>query len=209
MSLRTLGGLSFLSLLLTWVGQPQAAPDPEEAAVKAIEKLGGDVMHDKNDPTKPVVGVYLILTPAKDKDLKVLAGLKELKTLTIKNSGITGAGLKELAGLKRFHTLNLANSGVTDAGLKGVACLQGLKELDLSETNVSDAGLKELAGLKSLEVLGLVETGVTDAGLKELVHFKKLTLVNLLVCTKVTKAGIAELHKALPDCEIIYGYNAP
>jgi hypothetical protein len=43
---------------------------------------------------------------------------------------------------------------------------------------VTDAGLKELAGLKSLQSLDLSRTKVTDAGLKE-------------------------LQKALPDCEIV------
>ena len=49
--------------------------------------------------------------------------------------------------------------------------------------------------------VNLTVTRVTDAGL---VHLKGLTnLKNLgLSNTKITRAGIAELQKALPNCEI-------
>jgi hypothetical protein len=47
----------------------------------------------------------------------------------------------------------------------------------LGGANITDMGLKELAGLKSLQALYLNRTQVTDAGLKE-------------------------LRKALPGCDI-------
>ena len=45
-----------------------------------------------------------------------------------------------------------------------------------------------------------------DEGLKELTSLKSLKTLNLLY-TKVTKVGVAELRKALPDCGI--ATNAP
>lgn len=49
--------------------------------------------------------------------------------------------------------------------------------------------------------LNLIGTKITDAGLLRL---KKLTKLQRLVLdfTKVTDAGVADLQKALPDCEI-------
>jgi len=47
----------------------------------------------------------------------------------------------------------------------------------------------------------LNETQITDAGLKELAKLQKLGYLDLYN-TKVTKAGVAELKKALPDCII-------
>jgi hypothetical protein len=62
-------------------------------------------------------------------------------------------------------------------------------------------GLKELAANKELETLFLPGTGVTDTGLKHLATLKNLKLLNLYY-TKVTDAGVAELQKALPQCDI-------
>jgi hypothetical protein len=42
---------------------------------------------------------------------------------------------------------------------------------------------------------------VTDEGLKELAPLKNLTILDLLG-TAVTDAGVKELQKALPKCEI-------
>ena len=44
-------------------------------------------------------------------------------------------------------------------------------------------------------------TKITDTGLKEVAKLKQLTTLRLLF-TKVTKAGVAELKKALPNCLI-------
>ena len=46
---------------------------------------------------------------------------------------------------------------------------------------------------------------ITDAGLKELAKLKQLGAHNL-ISTKTTNAGVAQLQKALPKCNI--GRNA-
>jgi hypothetical protein len=45
------------------------------------------------------------------------------------------------------------------------------------------------------------DTQITDVGLKELAKLQKLESLSV-IGTKVTKAGVAELKKALPNCEI-------
>ena len=49
-------------------------------------------------------------------------------------------------------------------------------------------------------------TEIADAGLKEVAKLKQLTLLSLYD-TKVTKAGIAELQKALPKCNIGHDFE--
>jgi len=44
---------------------------------------------------------------------------------------------------------------------------------------------------------------VTDAGLKELVPLKNLTLLGITDNNVVTNAGLKELQRALPKCEIL------
>lgn len=58
------------------------------------------------------------------------------------------------------------------------------------------AALKEL---QSLDLHGCPD--VTDVGLKDLAELKGLRKMDLRV-TGVTDAGVADLRKALPDCEI-------
>ena len=110
-------------------------------------------------------------------DLKELAGLKSLHTLSLGYTGVTDADLKELARLKNLHTLHLVGTFVTGPGLNELASLKGLHSLNLGRTKMTDGDLNELAGLKSLRTLYLDGTKVTDA-------------------------GVAKLQMALPDCKI-------
>jgi hypothetical protein len=118
-----------------------------------------------------------------DAEQEVVRTVRTLNCVGVTDMGVTDMELKEqLKGLKELHTLSLINCpGVTDAGLKGI---------------------KELKGLKELRALSLVNcAGVTDAGLKELKGLKGLRSL-VLVGTKVTDAGVAELKKALPELAV-------
>jgi len=116
-----------------------------------------------------------------------------------------------LAHLDPFTELTnvcLQRSQVTDSGLGHLARIPNLAELSLAETNITDKGLEHLsqlphlAQLKQLRCLHLESTAVTDAGL---IHIRKLKgLVQLNVAkTGVTAAGVADLQKALPNCNIV------
>jgi hypothetical protein len=58
-----------------------------------------------------------------------------------------------------------------------------------------------VVSLRQLQELILQDTGVTDVALKALASLKKLKTV-YLNGTKVTAAGMADLKKALPECEV-------
>jgi len=111
--------------------------------------------------------------------------------------------LKDLKGV--VH-LNLRGQPVTDAQLAHLKGLTELTELHLEKTKVTDKGLEHLKGLTNLEYLNLYGTAVTDAGLVNLEGMKKLKDVYLWE-TKVTDAGVAMLKKALPQVEIVRGFD--
>ena len=72
---------------------------------------------------------------------------------------------------------------------------------NLTDTQITDAGRKEVAKLrKKLNELRWQATKITDAGLKNLVKLKRLESL-WLSDTQITDAGVAELKKALPNCE--------
>jgi len=87
-------------VLLGWLLLVAGGRADEAAAVKSIEKLGGQVTVDDSQPGKPVAGVNLVRSPATDTALKQLKEFRDLRSLALDESNVTDAGLKELRALK-------------------------------------------------------------------------------------------------------------
>jgi hypothetical protein len=137
----------WMLVALLAIGCQKPAGNPgEAAAIAAIQKLGGRVEVDEQQPEKPVIKVYLHSTPVQDADLAHLEHLKSLQNLFLGKTGITDAGLEHLRGASHLKTLSLNVTGVTDAGLKHLTELKNLKTLNLQETKVTPAGVAELKG---------------------------------------------------------------
>ena len=135
-----------------------------------------------------------------DAGLKELSGLK-LKSLSTPDQVRTDLGLKHyLAAISPPSYLNLSRWKITDVGLKEVAKLQQLTSLNLPG-QITDAGLKEVAKLQQLRELDL-PSQITNAGLKEMAKLQQLRELDLRGCNQITDEAVAELKKALPNCEI-------
>jgi Leucine-rich repeat (LRR) protein len=169
--------------------------------------------------------LYLGDTQVTDAGLVHLKGLTKLEYLNLSRTQVTDAGLEHLKGLTSLESLGLFSNQITDAGLVHLKGLTKLKELDLYGTKVTDAGLVHLKGMQ-LMALKIPHDAKTDLGLKHylaalethtrislenwritnagLEHLKGLTKLRVLYLsdTQITDAGVAELQKALPDCEI-------
>src|SRR5207244_3507650 len=132
------------ALLLLLPGIVRAGED-EDQAVRAIQKLGGEVTRDDKAPGKPVIAVRLFSGAPKfssrniDSDLKLLAPLKQLQKLDLSWQRVTAVGLKELAPLKQLQELELAFASTTDAGLKELASCKQLRVLKVSGEMLTDA----------------------------------------------------------------------
>jgi hypothetical protein len=153
--------------------------DAEDAAVRAVERLGGRVVRDERAKGRPVVGVDLHGTATTDADLKILLAFAHLRDL------------------------DLGQTRITDAGLQRLGCLPELCDLTLSNTTVTDDGLKALLGLPHLTSLQLSCTVVSDEGMKRLTKLRRLQTLNV-AATCVTGVGAAVLREALPRCSISY-----
>ncbi len=206
-------------------------PADEPSAILLIEKLATRIVRDDTLATKPVILVAFGGGGAgnpkliRDEHLKVLTGLKHLRTLELQVTSVTDAnlwelkaltrltklrlgdtqvtdlGLKELKEFKQLVSLDLWHSQVTNRGLKDLKELPQLADLDLGGTQVTDVGLKELEGLP-LTRLNLMDTRVTDAGLKELKALARLTELDIRE-TRTTNSGVADLQRVLPNCQIV------
>ena len=118
-----------------------------------------------------------------DASLSKLALLPPQRRLFLYGEKITDTGLAHLQGQTELQTLELTNTGVTDAGL---VYLQNLTHLrDLSFSNWSGEIVK-----------------ITDAGLAHIKGLTKLRTLRIGSNTMTTRAGVAELQNALPNCDI-------
>ncbi len=134
-----------------------------------------------------------------DAGLAHLAGLKNLRVLYLHRTRVTGVGLSAVA--ESLRTLSLSYSPVTDEGLAPLRAAGRLRNLQLKSTRIGDQGLAHLAAIKSLESLQLSNTDITDDGLPSLAALTGLQQLSLRG-TLVTAAGVADLQRALPNCEI-------
>jgi antitoxin (DNA-binding transcriptional repressor) of toxin-antitoxin stability system len=193
-----------------------ASSDERDRAIAAIEKLGGRVEFQNDQPDKPVRLIYLLGDRITDKELalikplsdlqrldlhdsittdeglRLLGQMRRLEALYLWNTLITDAGLSHLRGLKHLHLLNLSGTKITDKGLEQVGQMTTLDMLRVDDTKVTDAGLGQLKQLERLCMLGLERTAVGDAGLPHIAVFGKLDYLSL-DGTRVTDAGIKQL----------------
>jgi hypothetical protein len=112
-----------------------------------------------------------------DSGLECLNGLTQLKTLYLWHTKVSDVGVEHLKGMTQLQILHLNNTKVSDIGVEYFKGMTQLQILSLSNTKVSDSGAEHLKGMTQLQELDLSNTGVTDA-------------------------GVAELQKALPNCDI-------
>jgi hypothetical protein len=192
-SLRTLMLVVLMvSVPLGWFGMKVRVAEREDAAVDAIQALGGGISYRSDDLPTPawiprrhavkVLAVFLGETQTTDADL---GRLKE-----------------HLRTLPHMEELKLQKTRITDAGLEHLEEFTNLEELDLSSTPISDAGLVHLKPLSRLRCLQFTGSHITDDGLAHLSGLTQLIWL-YLDNTQVTDAGVAELQRALPYCEII------
>ncbi|MEW5979303.1 MAG: hypothetical protein AB1898_26210 [Acidobacteriota bacterium] len=170
---------------LTQAGAAQAKSQPaapDRPSVEAIEKVGGRVATiAQNDPRLEV-------------------------DLHLQGQSVTDELLAHVSALKDVIHLNLGKTKVTDAGLEQIKGMTSLTRLYLDGTAITDKGLASLKGLTNLTYLNLYGTEITDQGLS---HLTGLTQLKRLYVwqTKVTNAGVEQLKKALPNLEIVTGWE--
>ena len=157
-----------------------------------------------------------------DHAIEKIAPLKNLRSLQLKSTRLTGAhldafenlerldltqtdvndeGLASIARLPRLKTLRLRSTRVTDSGLVAIAGLTDLVELDLADLELSDEGVAHLAGLDGLRSLNLRGSDITDAGLSHLSGMHELADLSLYR-TRITNAGMPQLA-ALPGLRTV------
>jgi WD40 repeat protein len=176
--------------------------EAERKAFVALAEFRPAVKLDVTRPEKNVVAIEFTRNAREltDDDVRRLQGFSRLRSVDLRTTSITDAGLKHLESLPDLVGLALDWTKVSPAAIvrlvKGRA---GLLHLSLSGVPFKDNDLAELEGLTELRFLGLRGAAVTDPGLAHLKPFTKLRVLGLM-STAVGDAGVAHL-KGLTELE--------
>jgi hypothetical protein len=142
-------------------------PEPNSAAVAAVERAGFSVRRLSPDAPFLEVTALPIRADLTDDDLALLDPIRnQIASLDLSLSQVDR--LEAVARMPHLTTLSLQRTRVSDEDLAHLSGLQHLESLNIHGTDVSDAGLEKLVGLKSLRRLYLWQTGVSGEGAKKL-----------------------------------------
>ena len=128
--------------------------------------------------------------------------LRRLQTLNLQGSSFDDRAIEHLALQTNLESLNLNQTKITDECLSYLRERLLIQQLFLDETAVTDAGMYEVARLPVTR-LSVKDTQVGDRGIKELVKSLNGLEQIYLSGTKVTPAGIADLKRAFPTCDVV------
>lgn len=129
-------------------------------------------------------------------DLFVIAGLQQLRKLTLDSEGLTDLHLDRVSQLRNVQTLHLSGNRFTDDGLRLIAGMRQLRVLTIisRNTDITDSTAAALSRLSDLEELTLSAPNVGDGGVAFLAVLKRLRYIDL-GRTRVSRRGLAYLGR--------------
>ena len=103
-----------------------------------------EALKELNQINEQLVGLNLSKMPVVDDDLKLLADFKNLETLNLNFTNLTGAGISNLAKCENLISISLVGTKVTSESLKPLLTLPNLNTLYLWNTRISDTEKNKL-----------------------------------------------------------------
>lgn len=138
-------------------------------------------------------------SPITDAGLRHLRECQSLRFLSFVQTRLTGVGFKELEGLEGLRAVKLSGGPISDVGLAAIGRLKGLRALTLQDVPVSGKGFQDWLVVSKLEWLDLAGSRISDEGVAALAKCAGLRSLNL-ARTKITDRAVPSLA-ALRDLE--------
>lgn len=133
---------------------------------------------------------------------KGLATLPTLAGLSVSAKEFNDADLRELRHVRNLKSLGLFGTSVTGVGFAVSTNLSSLEELDLTCASASDEGLGHFKHLANLRRLILTSNRVGDHGIRRLPSLPRLKSLSL-TRTAVTDVGVAIVPEKFPSLEVL------
>ena len=118
-----------------------------------------------------------------DREFELLAQLKNLRRLILRDTRLTDKGLSALAKMAQLEGLLLENDEshrLSDASLENLRYLPRLKEFSLDSSKASGTGLKHILNPELLENLSFDRTPISHEGIKAISRFFQLAISRAL-----------------------------
>jgi Leucine-rich repeat (LRR) protein len=189
-----------------------------------IKRIAGENFHSFLDRSR-IVGVDMTGEKIDDLAVAALRGLTDVDYLSLEDSRVTEKGLEVVAGLKSLTKLNLRNTPVRDfsrleelpalemlmvdfskardADFGTLARLPRLRQLSASRTQMSDAGVAELSKIKTLEELNISYAMLGEHGLAPLQGHANLKLL-VLENSQYNLADLEAFRASVPGCKVVW-----
>lgn len=115
---------------------------------------------------------------------------------------LTDGGLGHLSGMRNLRSLSLNRTEITGRGFSYLTELNNLRSLWLNECRLTDDGLAYIAGLEGLEEVAISGNRITNSGLTHLLSLPGLKRV-VAIATMITKRGADDFMAERKGVEVI------
>jgi len=130
-----------------------------------------------------------------------LAGMPNLRAISLTGTTVNGACIKSLSSCPRLQMLRFGSGKIGNEALKPLKDFKSLKRIVFNRCNLTDACLQSIAGGASITLLDISNNPkITDAGLKSLAPLK-LEYINLRE-TGVSIEGVRNFVKN-SQCRVV------
>lgn len=146
---------------------------------------------------REIILSYTLIT---DDSLKLLRQSRDLITLNVSKTAITGSGIEHLTLLPYLRELDLSLCRLDVASVKQIVKLKSLETLHIGSTALPESVLADLLQMKNLKVLNISGMELTKEGYERLAQYKHLSALSMTI-KKDQKDLLRELRAALPKCQ--------
>ncbi|MDR1964637.1 MAG: hypothetical protein LBQ50_12720 [Planctomycetaceae bacterium] len=170
-----------------------STPEAKEV-VELAEKLKG--MKIVLTSTGTIKSIELDSSDLDEATFELFAKQPDLETLLVANfRELNDAMVGRLVGLKKLKSLRLKNSGITNAAVKTIVeSFPALTSLDISSnTLLTDASLKEIAKLKELVNLNMNYCNFSEFGMMDISSLPKLSTLDIRGNMQIGNSGLGYL----------------
>jgi uncharacterized protein YjbI with pentapeptide repeats len=199
--------LSLGALILCLLGgckEDRKMAEEEIQPAELLQRAGGKLRTEpiaSNEYMISVIGIEFADVPIGDADLAPVVNLPYLRTIVLRGTKVTDAGLTVFKDCRYLETVDLSHSAISGTGLHDLH-FNSIKDLNLSDSKFGDRGIADVVELRHrLLRLNLAGTEITDEGMERLQDLRTLEAIDLSR-TKISGAGLRYLPTELKQLNL-------